>query len=412
MKKSFRKFIFLNLGLFAGLIYADTEAIKHAISEGTTSLNLRLGYEYSSTDDNRSPGKALSLRSRIGYRTENFYDTKVFVEFHSLVNMMEEFEFPGGNRKDRDFISDPDGERLHQGYVEYFGFPYLELKLGRQEIQLDDERFIGNVNWRQNGQSFDGLTLFAQPTSEIYLYAALLNQVNTITLSHVDLEHLILLHLKYVNEEIHKFHVFSYLVDDEFDQNDSITYGVKVDGLCGDILKYGFTFAYQDDYQGSHNRNADLIKITLGILLDPFNFGFGFSRISGKDGKDAPFDTLYSTAHKFNGWADQFAGTNGGNVFGGVEDFYVEFETEYFNTKFLMRYHLFDTTEKGSLMNNGNPIHEGTYGTELDFDLSRQINENLSAQITAAFYNENFDNGGLNPTTDEEVFWARLFYNF
>lgn len=48
---------------------------------------------------------------------------------------------------------------LHQGYVDYFpgGDDTWRLRLGRQEIDLGDQRIVGALNWSNVGRSFDGL---------------------------------------------------------------------------------------------------------------------------------------------------------------------------------------------------------------------------------------------------------------
>ena len=75
-------------------------------------------------------------------------------------------------------------------------------------------------------------------------------------------------------------------------------------------------------------------------------------------------------------------------------------------TSFLLRAHLFDTTE------SERNIHDNQYGEELDFDISRELTDQLTAQIRVALYNKTNDNGGLNKTVDEKLFWARISYNF
>ena len=145
----------------------NVDSFGEAIFEGIPTVDFRLGFEYSSTDDNNSPGKSLNLRSRIGYRTADFYDTNAFIQLHSLLNLVEEFSYSGGGDRDRDTINDPKGEKIHQFYLEYKGLENLKLRLGRQEIILDDQRFIGNVDWRQNGQSFDAISMAYQPLSEL-----------------------------------------------------------------------------------------------------------------------------------------------------------------------------------------------------------------------------------------------------
>ena len=382
-------------------------SIGEAVFDGIPSLELRPGFEYSSTNDENSPANGLNLRSRFGYRTGDYFDTSVFIQLHSLVNLQEEFRFPktGGDRN-RDLIADPDGERIHQAYLEYKGINNLKLRLGRQEIVLDDERFIGNVDWRQNGQSFDAISMVYQPVTELTLHGSVANQVNTINLDHIDLEHLILLNIKYTHEETHNFTIYTYLLDNENDDKDSFTLGFRMDGICEDVFEYDVSYTRQEDYQGSDDRNADMFLLFLGLELDLLNVGIGYNRISGKDGGDKPFDTLFSTAHNFNGWADQFELTNGGELEGGLQDVYFQIGTEVMYTKFFLRYHFFDTTA------DEDDIHNERYGDEIDFDISRDLTEDLSVQIRAAFYNKTTDDEGLNPTTDEEVFWARFLYKF
>ena len=403
------------LTLPAPLLAESSASIGEALFYGTPSVELRLGFEYSSTNDTNSPARGLNLRTRVGYRTDDYLDTNIFVQFQSLVNLVEDFRFDplgksGGDLR-RDVIGDPDGERVHQAYLEYNGLGSVKLRLGRQEIVLNDARLVGNVNFRQNGQSFDALSLAFQPFPEFLLFGAVINQANTVALTHVDLEHFILLNAEYTLEETHSFTLYTYLLDDENDTRDSATYGMRLDGLCGDFVEYDVTYAWQGDYQSGDDHAGELVNAFLGFRFDWGNFGLGYSRISGQEGpdrriEDKPFDTLFSTAHKFNGWADQFISTNGANLKGGLEDVYFQIGTELMHTQFLLRLHLFDTTESEP------GIHDSQYGEELDFDISRDLTDQLTAQIRLALYNATNENGGLNPTTDEEVFWARVSYKF
>ena len=417
--KNFRKLkivsSLITFALFASPIFCkDGDTLGDALFYGIPTAELRLGFEYSSTNDDTSPARGLSLRARVGYRTDDYLDTNVFVQFQSQVNLVEEFSFPNGRGGDpkRDLIADPDGERVHQAYLEYNGLENVRLRLGRQEIILDDARLIGNVDWRQNGQSFDALSLVFQPLPELTFYGAVVNQVNTVTLTHEDLEHLILLNGRYNLEETHDFVLYTYLLGHEDDERDSATYGMQLTGLCGDLIKYDVSYAWQGDYQGGDDHAGEMVNAFLGFVFDRVNFGLGYSRISGIEKKagdiveDKPFDTLFGTAHNFNGWADQFIDTNGGNLPGGLEDVYFQIGTELMQTSFLLRVHLFDTTESET------GIHDNQYGEELDFDISRELTDQLTAQIRVALYNKTNDNGGLNTTVDEKLFWARVSYNF
>ena len=235
-----------------------------------------------------------------------------------------------------------------------------------------------------------------------------MNKVRTVNLNSIDLEHLILLNMRYTHEETHNFGIYTYLRDDQNNDNDSFTLGLRTNGILEDLIKYDVGYAWQNDYQGSNNRNANMVLLFLGLQFDQLNIGLGYNRLSGQDGDDKPFDTLFGTTQKFNGWADQFEGTNGGNIEGGLQDLYFQLGTEIMFTNFLFRYHFFDTTE------SGDTIYSERYGDEIDFDISRDITEELTLQVRAAFYNKTNKSDGTNsnPTKDEEVFWARLLYKF
>lgn len=47
-------------------------------------------------------------------------------------------------------------------------------------INLDNQRFVGSVAWRQNDQTFDAISLNIKPCKEFSLYYAYIDQVNTI----------------------------------------------------------------------------------------------------------------------------------------------------------------------------------------------------------------------------------------
>ncbi len=399
----------------------EAMTLKQAMTEGTPSAELRLGYEYSSTNDTTSPANAANVRLRLGYHSASYFDTGVFLQFHGMININENFRFPGGGKSRRDVIADPDGERLHQGYVEYNGWSTTRLRLGRQEIILDDSRLIGNIGWRQNGQSFDGVSLVNNSISDTTITIGFVNRVNTIFLTHVDLDHLILFNFEYLNQNRHRLAIYSYLLDTEQQTaaaRDSVTYGIRSSGTFSDFVDYDLTYATQNDYRDGKNRNGDLFNVYIGGHFDLLSLGIGYSRISGQKGSDRPFDTLFSTAHKFNGWADQFAGTNGGSLTGGLEDLYFQVSKEILGTKFLIRYHIFDTVERTIIgadsATDKDDNHSGRYGDEIDFEVLRKLTDYLTVRIKYSYYNEvdGTRNDVSNPTTDKNVFWARLAYNF
>ncbi len=442
--------------LISNYIYGqNAPSLEDAIKEGTVSLELRLSFEHSSVNQNTTagvknahPGSGLNLRTRVGYRTGDYMDSNVFIQLQNVANIVEDFSFRkngvrGLGDTGADGIGDPDGSRVHQVYFEFKGISDTKLRLGRQEIILDDARLIGNIGWRQNGQSFDGASIVNESIPGLKLYGAYITRVNSIFLGHIvstppalpvhkarrtELDHLALFNARLTLTENHHVALFTYLLDAEHDDvkapgttytsRDSVTYGSRVNGAFADTFKYDLTYAQQGNYKDGQGHNGDMFNAFLGCIFEHINFGVGYSTISGSDGGNTPtdggdraFDTLFSTAHKFNGWADQFLNTNGGGRVQGLEDIYFQIGTMAFGTKFLLRYHIFDTTEDASA---NNLIYDDDYGDEIDLDITRKLTQNLTAQLRYAYYNQTNKAkiAPFNPTADEEVIWVRLTYKF
>src|SRR3546814_5565634 len=49
----------------------------------------------------------------------------------------------------------PENIELNRIQLQYMGIAGTVLTVGRQRINLDDQRFVGSVGWRDNEQTFD-----------------------------------------------------------------------------------------------------------------------------------------------------------------------------------------------------------------------------------------------------------------
>ncbi len=65
----------------------------------------------------------------------------------------------------RTVIADPNGTEINEAFARFqtdslFESEFsLDLKAGRQRIKLDDDRFVGNVGWRQFEQTYDSVRI-------------------------------------------------------------------------------------------------------------------------------------------------------------------------------------------------------------------------------------------------------------
>lgn len=379
-----------------------------AITDGTADAGVLTSFEFKNRDDSTSPAKQLSIRTRIGYETGVFHGVKLYAQFHNLTNAWEEFRHAEGGESDRDLIADPDGNRLYKAYADYVALPETRVRLGRQEIILDDARLLGNIGWRLNGQSFDALTLTNTSVKDLTLFGGYVNQVNTINLTHADLDAFYLVNGRYTGIQDHSIALYAYLLDTESTADsarDSATYGIRVEGKPGP-LRYYVDYTLQRDFADGENHDADMLNAFVGAEVSPFDVGLGYAYISGQDGDDRPFDTLFSTAHKFNGFADVFLATNGGGLTGGLQDYYARASAKALGCKLTLVYHYFDTADDAAF--------DGVYGDEIDVVLARPIGEHFSVLLKYANFmqDEAESNGFANPVVDTEIFTARVEYKF
>lgn len=70
-----------------------------------------------------------------------------------------------------------DGQDLHQGYLAWQIDDDLHLKLGRQEVELGDQRLVSSLNWLDQGRSLDGVVAACDigPNSTLIGFATLIN---------------------------------------------------------------------------------------------------------------------------------------------------------------------------------------------------------------------------------------------
>jgi hypothetical protein len=91
----------------------------------------------------------------------------------------ESFNFTRNGQKEYSLVADPDGTEISQALLRY-DHKYGSAIAGRQRINLDNQRFIGSVAWRQNEQTYDGGLVQFKPLAGLTLTAAYIDNINTV----------------------------------------------------------------------------------------------------------------------------------------------------------------------------------------------------------------------------------------
>ncbi|GAB5560578.1 MAG: alginate export family protein [Synoicihabitans sp.] len=298
--------------------------LDEVFSEGKVSLQSRARLETASVPGVRS-SSAATLRNRLGFTSGKFNGFSFMIEGED-VHAFDADSYnqaglnPGG--AGRVVIADIEGTEVNQSWIAYHRDGQV-AKLGRQRWVLDGARYIGDVGWRQDMQTFDAFTYSNTSIDGLTANYGYLWQVNRIFSDIRDWEsdsHAF--NVSYANVPGGKITGYAYLL--EFGNaaaNSTATYGASYAGSTkiddGITLSYRLEAATQSDYGNSaFDYSTSYYVGELGANFGSFKVLAGYEVLGSDNGQG--FKTPLATLHKFNGFADVFLGTPGT----GLEDFY------------------------------------------------------------------------------------------
>ncbi|MCW8895553.1 alginate export family protein [Sulfurimonas sp.] len=330
-----------------------------------------------------------------------------YVEMTNVSALNNNYNDGVTNPNNKSTVVDPKQTRLTQAYIDA-KYGKTNVRIGRQMINLDNQRFVGAVGWRQMFQTFNAVTVTNSDVENLNLFASYITDRNTVAYEGTADSRDLLLNAKYKVMPELTATAYAYMIGTQHD-----TYGIA---LTGDVaVSDGVKVSYRAEYatqtdpsmekSGTDNSavdvDADYYRLGLGVNANGILAGVCYESLSGEDGVaggDTAFKTPYATLHGQNGWADVFLG-NGGSPTAGLEDMsaYVGYKAKDFGTLKVV-YHDFQS-EYGST----------DYGTEIDAVYSNKIPgvNNLTGSIKVA----DFDSDNVN-YADVTKFWAMLTYKF
>ena len=327
---------------------------------------------------------AVTLRLRAGAELKHASGLSFLAEAEGTLAIGDHynaFPFPIADSQRRTayaVVADPMNVELNRLQVQYKSKPFT-LTVGRQRINLDDQRFVGSVGWRQNEQTFDAAR------AEAALGPVMLDGTYAIsqrTIFGVEAGPRTAYDGKFwflgagVKLGPVTAKSFAYLLNyDPAEQAGSLaapnadtqTYGVRLTGavpLGGKTkLNLAASYARQSDYADNPGHyGVDYIAAEAGLAAGPLGVTAGYEKLGG-NGVQA-FQTPMATLHKFNGWADLFLTTPAA----GLQDIYGGASYKFAGVKALpglnagVTFHRFES-DRGS-------VH---YGDEWDASLGFKL---------------------------------------
>ena len=369
------------------------EQVIASITNGKVALDVNLRWENAKID-RRERSNALAVRTRLGYGSRPLHGVSGFVEFENVASPTSGSYFDGVERDDdgQTIIADPSATEANRFWLmlDRQDWGGTSIKVGRQRIKLDDDRWVGNVGWRQNEQTYDAVRLqthlghdglliqyiFAWETHRIFGDRGPANRRDFGMKSH-------LMNLSYDFGAFLRATGFVYLIDVDrsFSRFTTNTFGVRLAGrsTISDALVsvYEASWAYQQDGgDGTPDYDAFYYHVAAGLDLADIGLVKVGYEVLGSDSGNAQVLTPLATAHKFNGYADAFL-TNGGSR--GLRDIYVvvapTLPVKALTLKLI--FHQF-YSDQGSR----------NLGQEVDAVVLYQCNQYLSFMYKLAYYDE------------------------
>jgi hypothetical protein len=368
----------------------ESDFVK-ALTDGKLLLDARYRYEHVDQDGLAHDANAHTVRTRLGYETGKFHDFSLLVEGENIAGIgSENYNDTINGKTTYPTVADPEDTALNRLQLTYTGIPDTTAILGRQVINLDNQRFVGAVGFRQNDQTFDAISIKNQSVKDTTLYYAYANRVNRIfgTDSGVGTwndDNIHLINASYAGLPFGKITGYGYLLDiPDSKIMSSATYGARFEGkhkLAEDVNGLlNLEYAHQSDYADNPNDiSFNYYSVEPGVNVGSWTVKAQYESIEGNGGSTAnAMQFALGTNHAFDGWADKFLTTPANGLVdanAGVT-YVAKSENSWLNgTKAMVVYHDF-SAERGS----------ADYGTEWDALLEQTFEKHYTLGIKFASY--------------------------
>ena len=383
---------FNTLFLFAGLLFVHSTLFAQ-LTIGTQirpRAEFRNGFKTLS-GEGRDPAFFIEQRSRL------FADYNADV-FQVKLNV-QDVRIWGSTSQI--YKSDPTLTNVYEAWGRYRFNPNWSVKIGRMDLDYDNARFLGDLDWAAQGRSHDAFLIsFKNDSSDFQIDVGgafnqtgfeptKLSETFYTGVNNYKTMQFAWLHKKTAGGD------FSFLFHNDGRQvaSDSSTamrqtYGLLGSGKVGGLL-VGGEFYFQGGKIGADTDVSAFLAsafVTLKTNVTPLTLGFDYlSGTSINDDKYKSFNPLYGTNHKFYGYMDYFYVGNAhgqqGNIAGLLD---VHLKTR------------FKTGRKSSLVANThvfssaadlyNPTDldqsESKYlGTELDLVFNMTLDKNVNFNL-------------------------------
>ena len=322
-QSSFRPAIFIAALLCSTAVHAEDAVV-------TPYADLRYRLELVDQDGIDEQATASTFRIRAGLKTADWQGFSGVVEGEAIVPLgAVNYNDTVNGKTVYPVVADPSDVLLNQAFVRWKPVAQVEAFAGRQAVNLDNQRWIGSVGWRQNDQTLDAarVTLRAAKGATLdYMHAWRVNRVFGPDSPQGIWRDTAINAVRgaYTFKNIGTLSAYGYWLDlPPQPASSSKTLGVRIAGELpagkGFALLYSAEYARQHNYAGNPRQFAlAYLLIEPGLKAGRVTIKAGFERLEGNG--TVALQTPLATLHAFNGWADKFLTTPAN----GLRDVYLD----------------------------------------------------------------------------------------
>lgn len=304
----------------------DKGSLAQALLATQPLVDIRLRHEEVEQTGIASNADANTLRARLGAETGGFLGTRLLAEGEAMVPLDQDYRPDNAVATHTQYpvVADPENYVLNRLQLSNTSLPQTTVTLGRQRILLDDQRFVGNVGWRQNEVTFDAVRVVNQSVPRLTIDVTFLNKVHRVY--GVDSPQGTYKGDSYLANAglqlpFGKLTGFTYLLD--FNPIAGLTGALDPrlgststvgSRLTGSRAVGAFSFGYMVSYASQKERADNPQSFRNAYFLGELRAAVaGFTLAAGDEvlhgNGRIGFATPLATLHAFQGWADKFLTT-------------------------------------------------------------------------------------------------------
>ncbi len=404
--------IALAAALCAPCARGQEASLAEAIAGGRPILELRPRYNHIEESNKPLLTEGTTVRAIAGWRTAPWHDLRLTLEGIATGHLGEKkFNDVGAASASSPYplLPDPEHSGVNQAFVDYDGFEATRVRVGRQVVRMDNQRFVSDNNFRQIPQLFDGVAITHAAFANAELYANYIWRQRNTSGNEASLN-LTLLHAAWNPAPGHALAAYAYLHDQAqngaftgFADNSNRIAGVRAEGaiavgaqgpLASLEIPYVAEWALQRPYSGGDDRiRARYWRLGAGASGRAWSLRYDYEVKGSNDGAYG-LQTPLTDFYAFNGWTLHFFNTPRA----GLRDRWATARLAWGPLVFYGEEHRFKS-DFGAL----------DYGRETDLGLTWLPLENLSIRLQNGRYRP----GGSQPPQPKVTkTWVTLTYTY